>query len=192
MKTIAQFVEAHNQIPQIEEDSETVTITINPVDDGAPVASADSASTNEDTQPDDDDQAEAIETQLEVFIGPKPIDLKTPKYPRKEQRLGKEGWVQLNFMISPEGKPYEVVVTDSVGSEAFEKTALRTLKRWTYEPALMDGVPIDAGSNFKIVFALTRRDYLSSSARNHHFDLPILRLRRSFDNAVGVPDILSR
>jgi len=108
---------------------------------------------NENIQP--DDEAEAPQTQLDVFTGPKPMDLKPPTYPRKERRQGKEGWVQLNFMVSAEGKPYEVVVTDSTGIEAFETAALRTVTGWTFEPALMDGVPIDAGSSFKIKFALS-------------------------------------
>jgi TonB family protein len=101
------------------------------------------------------DQTEPTQTQLELFTGPKPIDLKPPRYPRTEQRLGKEGWVQVNFMISPEGKPYEIVVTDSTGIEAFEKAAVRTVKDWTFEQALMDGVPIDAGSIHRISFELT-------------------------------------
>ena len=58
-------------------------------------------------------------------------------------------------MIDPEGKPYEVVVTDSTGSQAFERSALKVVTRWTFEPALMDGVPIDAGSNYKIKFSLS-------------------------------------
>jgi len=93
--------------------------------------------------------------ELEVFVGPKGKVIKSPNYPRREQQQGREGWVQLGMMISPEGKAYEVVVTDSTGNKAFEKAALNAVKKWVFQPALMDGVPIDAGSNFKIKFALS-------------------------------------
>jgi len=39
---------------------------------------------------------------------------------------GREGWVVLNMMIDPQGKPYEAMVVDSSGNPAFEKAALRS------------------------------------------------------------------
>jgi len=98
---------------------------------------------------------ETIPVQLEVFTGPKPKELPSPIYPRGARRAGKEGWVQVNFMISAEGKPYEVAVIHSSGSESFERAALKTVSRWSFDPATMNGKPIDAGANYKIKFALS-------------------------------------
>jgi protein TonB len=47
-----------------------------------------------------------------------------------------------NFAVSPEGEvidPY-VVETDSPGS--FERTAMRTIRRWAYEPPVYNGVAV--------------------------------------------------
>ena len=105
----------------------------------------------------DSQSSSLVETnpvQLEVFTGPKAKELPSPIYPRRERRQGKEGWVQVNFMISPEGKPYEVAVTHSSGSESFERAAVKTVSKWSFDPATMNGQPIDAGANYKIKFSL--------------------------------------
>ena len=116
------------------------------------------ALSNRGNAEEDGQSSSLVETspvQLEVFTGPKPKERPSPTYPRREQREGKEGWVQVNFMISPEGKTYEVAVTHSSGSESFERAAVRTVSKWSFDPATMNGQPIDAGANYKIKFSLT-------------------------------------
>jgi TonB family protein len=65
-----------------------------------------------------------------------------------------EGWVRLGFMVSPDGKPYEVHVLEAVGDRAFVQEALRSIKRATFEPARLDGTPIDAGTTIKLKFSI--------------------------------------
>jgi len=89
-----------------------------------------------------------------VFQGPARQDLKVPYYPRSRRQDGTEGWVQLHFMIDPQGQPYEIAVTDSTGDSAFEESAVRAVERSTFEPAYLDGRPIDASYDLKISFAL--------------------------------------
>lgn len=91
--------------------------------------------------------------QLEVFKGPITKQVQPPTYPISELLKGYEGWVNLNFMIDPQGKPYEIVVTDSSGNEAFEQAALVGAQKWTFEPASIGGMPIHAGHNMKVRFA---------------------------------------
>ena len=75
-----------------------------------------------------------------------------PHYPPSEShRLG-EGWVLLEFMIDTKGRVYEVAVIDSQGSSLFEKEAIRTVKKWRYEPASLDGNPIESHQQARIVF----------------------------------------
>jgi TonB family protein len=90
----------------------------------------------------------------DVFHPPSRRDMKEPVYPRGRQTQGREGWVQLNFMIDPQGKPYEVAVTDSTGDEQFERSAVRAVERSTFAPASLNGQPIDAAYNLKIKFSL--------------------------------------
>jgi TonB family protein len=94
----------------------------------------------------------AAPVAIEIFKGPKALDVRAADYPQSEQREGHEGWVQVNFMIDPNGKPYEIAVVDSTGNPAFERSAVSAVKKWTFEPAMLGDQPIDAGHNFKLVF----------------------------------------
>lgn len=91
---------------------------------------------------------------MEIFKGPKAITLKAPGYPESERHQGHEGWVQLNFMIDPQGKPYEIAVIDSTGNKTFEKVAVNAAKRWIFQPAMLGDTPIDAGHNLKVIFTV--------------------------------------
>lgn len=62
------------------------------------------------------------------------VDKTMPAYPDDEDiRKGQEGWVQLNFVVTPDGRAIDPVVVDSVGGEAFEQSALAAIADWTFE-----------------------------------------------------------
>ena len=85
----------------------------------------------------------------------KPIDRAAPNYPTSELRRGQQGWVELNYVVTEEGEVIEPVVEASSGSYAFERAAIRTVKRWRYEPALQDGEPVQqCKTSVRIAFAL--------------------------------------
>jgi len=98
--------------------------------------------------------SQAAPVPIEIFKGPRAKDIPLPVYPASERHEGGEGWVVLNFMVDPAGKPIEAVVVDSIGNPAFEKAALQAVNNWTFEPASIGGQPITAGHNFKVVFAM--------------------------------------
>ena len=72
----------------------------------------------------------------------KPIVRPAPMYPRSELRSRQQGWVDLNYVVNTEGEVIEPVVEASSGSRAFERAALNSVKRWRYEPAMLNGEPI--------------------------------------------------
>lgn len=76
------------------------------------------------------------------------------RYPHLDQVLAREGWVALNFMVSPQGKPYEIIVTDSIGGKRFETEAIKALEQTTYQPARLNGQPIDAGVRMAYAFSI--------------------------------------
>jgi TonB family protein len=99
--------------------------------------------------------AEDESVKLDLFTAPKILATPTMPYPSEQRHIGNEGWVQLNFMVSPKGEPYEITVVESTGIEAFEKAAVKMARNWKFEPAKLGGSPIDAGQNMKVVFAIT-------------------------------------
>lgn len=102
-----------------------------------------------------EEPAPAAATPVALYQGPKPINLVPPSYPAAQRDNGAEGWVILNMMVDPEGKPYEATVVESTGNAALNKVALEGVKAWRFEPATMDGKPIDASFNQKVTFLLT-------------------------------------
>ncbi len=79
-----------------------------------------------------------------------------PGYPLNVQSNGTEGWVNLNFMVDPNGKTYEIAVIQSTGNKALEESAIRAATAWTFEPASLNGRPVDASHEIKVIFRLTR------------------------------------
>jgi TonB family protein len=71
----------------------------------------------------------------------------------------REGWVYLGFMVDKDGKPAEIAVIDSTGNANYEQVAMRALERSTFEPALLDGQPINSAYTHKFkIIDLSYRD----------------------------------
>lgn len=99
------------------------------------------------------DLAVADETTHRVYANP--IERKPPRYPDSELRRGQQGWVDLNYVVTKDGEVIDPVVEASSGSPAFEQVAKRTVTRWKYEPALVDGEPVQqCRTKVRIAFAI--------------------------------------
>ena len=64
-----------------------------------------------------------------------PLEQPHPSFPGRGIRTGQEGWVRLNFVISPDGRALDPIIIDSVGGVEFERSARDALAEWTFEPA---------------------------------------------------------
>ena len=92
-------------------------------------------------------------TDVEVFQDARPLRAPSDRfYPAREKQEGKEGWVMLNMMIDPRGKPYEIAVLDSTGNVELEKAAIRAVDGMAFAPAKRGGTPIDSNLTFKMAF----------------------------------------
>lgn len=91
-------------------------------------------------------------------VEPKPIDIVRPIYPRAAAVNGVESWVQLGFVVTEEGTVTEIEVLESGGRSRvhrdIEKAAVKALKRWRFEPATVDGVPVRRTATQTIDFML--------------------------------------
>ena len=101
--------------------------------------------TVEGTEVPDPPGDESDPVTLELYSLPFRKNLVTPAYPRAALDRNREGWVRLDFMVDPNGEPYEIAVTEWVGDPMFHNTAIRALEKSQFEPARFDGDPIDAG-----------------------------------------------
>ncbi len=77
----------------------------------------------------------------------RPIEQVQPMYPSPERSIGKQGWVQLSYVIGEDGRVIDPIIEDSHGGERFERSALRAVRNWRFEPATWDGEPVQQCQN---------------------------------------------
>lgn len=86
---------------------------------------------------------DTAQNSIEPGTRAKPIKRPPVRYPSREAQRGIEGWVQVSYVVNPDGSVGEILIEDSSGRKSFEKEALRAMRRWRFEPATMNGEPIE-------------------------------------------------
>jgi protein TonB len=82
-----------------------------------------------------------------------------PEYPPRAKAQGIEGWVELEFTISPVGTVKEAQVIGSDPAYVFDRAALRAVRRWRYNPKVVENVPVERpGVQVRIIFDLGARN----------------------------------
>ncbi|GHA06710.1 hypothetical protein GCM10008090_15470 [Arenicella chitinivorans] len=99
--------------------------------------------------------AHAASDQILSYTAPKVVKGSViVEYPPVEELYGKEAWVDLSFMVSETGQPFDIEVTDSSGAKAFIKQAVQALEKGLYSPAMQNGVPIEASQEMRVRFQI--------------------------------------
>lgn len=77
-----------------------------------------------------------------------------PEYPRMSRRLGEQGKVMLNVLVSVTGSPETVEILKSSGFERLDEAALNAVKHWRFEPARKGGKAVSAYVHVPMPFSL--------------------------------------
>ena len=75
-------------------------------------------------------------------------------YPIRAKERGIEGWVQVKFTISPRGTVVDRSVISYQLSSIFNQSALRAIRRWKYNPKIVNGKPVSRTLMVKLDFVL--------------------------------------
>jgi protein TonB len=67
-----------------------------------------------------------------------------PPYPASEQRLEREGRVVIRVTIGPDGRVRAAQKVSATSDAFYTATERHARARWRFEPAKVDGRPIDA------------------------------------------------
>lgn len=78
----------------------------------------------------------------------------TPQYPSIAARRRDEGWVEVEFTVMPDGSIANIRVVDSQPPRIFDRAAMDSVQRWTFNPALRDGQPVQATLRRRIEFKM--------------------------------------
>lgn len=80
-----------------------------------------------------------------------------PRYPARALKQGAEGFVVMSFTIDPQGRPTDVAILDAKPRRLFEKEAIRALRKWKYQPKVVDGKAIaQVGQTVRLEFKLSK------------------------------------
>jgi protein TonB len=66
-----------------------------------------------------------------------------PDYPPRALSRGLEGWVQVQFTITPTGTVKDPVVVNAEPKGMFDDAALKAIARWRYNPKVEGGVAVE-------------------------------------------------
>lgn len=77
-----------------------------------------------------------------------------PEYPVQSRRLNEEGTVVLKILVLAEGNAGEIEVKSSSGFPMLDQSAIDAVKKWHFNPAIIDGKAIDESYSLSIPFKL--------------------------------------
>lgn len=80
-----------------------------------------------------------------------------PDYPPRARQQGIEGYVDVEFTISPAGTVQDPQVIGAQPPQVFDRAALAAIARWRYNPKIENGVPVArAGVQVRLRFEIPR------------------------------------
>ena len=91
-----------------------------------------------------------------------------PEYPERARQQRIEGWVEVEFTISPVGTVVDARVSRSKPAMIFDRAALQAVRRWKYNPVIRDGTAI-ARPGKKTVFDFRLPNYVEISSVSFQF-----------------------
>jgi TonB family protein len=77
-------------------------------------------------------------------------------YPEEALRKNVEGWVDLSFVVTAEGKVTTVTVLGSSPTGVFDSAATKAVSRLRYKPMTQGGKPIAVGTQLRIAFRMAK------------------------------------
>jgi protein TonB len=85
---------------------------------------------------------------------PKLVKSVAAVYPRKAEKAGTEGWVDLDFTVAADGTVHDIEVRNAQPAGVFDSAAVDALAQWRYQPPLRNGVPSAQRAKIRVRFAL--------------------------------------
>ena len=78
-----------------------------------------------------------------------------PVYPERARERETEGWVDLDFVVTKDGTTRDARVTAAEPEDTFDRAALDAVKRWRYEPRVVNGAVVEQRVATRLRFRLS-------------------------------------
>lgn len=91
-----------------------------------------------------------------VIVNPTPIYRGGLVYPDRAADLGREGYVDFDFIIEPDGTVGNpVVIAEVPDGIGFAAAAKKAFPKWRFNPMMKDGVPVATPARIRVSFKLS-------------------------------------
>ena len=77
-----------------------------------------------------------------------------PEYPPRALQQRIAGQVVVEFVVGKDGETRDVRVESAEPAGVFDRAAISAVRRWRYEPVVIDGVPVEVPARTSIRFEL--------------------------------------
>jgi protein TonB len=77
-----------------------------------------------------------------------------PSYPPDAYRSRQQGWVEVAFTVTADGKVANAKVSSAQPTRVFDQAALEAVRRWTFKPRMVNGQPAEEQVTRRIEFKL--------------------------------------
>jgi TonB family protein len=79
-----------------------------------------------------------------------------PEFPFAARQRAMSGWVDVQFLVLPDGSVSDVSVVEANPAGVFETPATDAVRKWKYQPVMRDGKPINQRARVRVRFALQK------------------------------------
>jgi TonB family protein len=79
-----------------------------------------------------------------------------PQFPDVARKRGLDGWVDLQFVVGPDGAVSDVAVVGAQPVGVFEQAALDAVRHWRYQPVLRAGQTVSQHARVRLRFTVQR------------------------------------
>ena len=79
-----------------------------------------------------------------------------PTFPVSARERGMSGWVDVQFVVKPDGLVSDVIIMGAEPVGLFEQAAVDAVKKWRYKPVERDGHAVDQRARLRMKFALDK------------------------------------
>jgi TonB family protein len=98
-----------------------------------------------------------IETETQKILPASELNqthIESPEFPRIALERGIEGWVDLEFIVTPTGRTDNITVTDASHARYFREEAVAAVEAWRFEPIMFMDRAIPKRSYTRLAFVL--------------------------------------
>ncbi len=96
---------------------------------------------------------EGVYKVLRGITPPKPIYQPEPEYSKEARKKKLQGTCILQLVVDSHGNPRDIRVEHSLGM-GLDEEAIKTLKKWKFDPAVKDGQPVATQIDVELTFHL--------------------------------------